>query len=324
MTRAEILRVDPLRPDPGAIERAAAILRAGGLVAFPTETVYGLGAHARDAAAVDGIFRAKGRPADNPLIVHVDGTDAAAALTSEWTPLAGALAASFWPGPLTLVLDAAPGLAPAVSAGLGTVAVRVPRHPVALALLRAAGVPVAAPSANRSGRPSPTTAAHVLADLGETIDALVDGGACPVGIESTVVDARGTTPVLLREGWVTREALGAVAEASAEGLRTSPGTHHRHYRPACAVRLADPGTAASVASGLAADGLRVGLVAREGAPAGVVDVGRFADPAELAERLYDLLRRAEDLGVEAVVVETVAEDGIGRAVMDRLRRAAED
>jgi L-threonylcarbamoyladenylate synthase len=324
VTRAEILRVDPLRPDPGAIARAAGILRTGGLVAFPTETVYGLGAHARDAAAVDGIFRAKGRPGDNPLIVHVDSADAASALTTDWTALAGALAASFWPGPLTLVLDAAPGLAPAVSAGLGTVAVRVPQHPVALALLRAAGIPVAAPSANRSGRPSPTTAAHVMDDLGEAIDALVDGGACPVGLESTVVDARGTTPVLLREGSVTREALGAVAEASADGLRASPGTRHRHYRPACAVRLADPGAAGIVAATLAAGGRRVGLIAREGAPAGVVHVGGFADAAELAERLYDLLRRAEDLNLDVVVVETVAEDGIGRAIMDRLRRAAED
>jgi L-threonylcarbamoyladenylate synthase len=310
-----------------AVTRAVDVLRAGGLVAFPTETVYGLGADARDAAAVDRVFRAKGRPSDNPLIVHVAGTDAAAALTARWTALADALAASFWPGPLTLVLDAAPGLAPAVSAGLGTVAVRVPGHPVALALLAAAGVPVAAPSANRSGRPSATTAAHVLGDLGDLgggIDAVIDGGACAVGLESTVVDARGAAPVVLREGAVPREALGAVREPAANALLASPGTRHHHYRPACVVRLADPGAGGGVAAGLAAQGRRVGLVSRESAPPGVVEVGRFADAAELAERVYDLLRRAEEASVEIVVVETVAEEGIGRAVMDRLRRAAED
>ena len=324
MTRPEILRVDPQRPDPDVVARGAAILRAGGLVAFPTETVYGLGADARDAAAVDAIFAAKGRPADNPLIVHVADADAAAALSTHWTPLAAALAAAHWPGPLTLVVDAAPGLAPAVGAGLGTVAVRVPDHPVARALLAVAAIPVAAPSANRSGRPSPTTAAHVLGDLGELIDAIVDGGACAVGLESTVVDARGTTPVVLREGAVTREALGAVADAAAGDLQASPGTRHRHYQPSCAVRLADPGTGPRTATKLAGEGLRVGLIAREAAPEGVVEVARFADPAGLAERLYGLLRRSEELGLDVVVIETVAPEGIGRAVMDRLRRAAGD
>ena len=174
-------------PSSAAIARATERLRAGDLVAFPTETVYGLGANALDPAAVARIFAAKGRPADNPVIVHAPDAATAWRVTTGPTPLALRLAERFWPGPLTLVLTAAPGLPRAATAGLPSVAVRVPDHPVALALLRLAGVPVAAPSANRSGRPSPTTAAHVLADLGDAVDMVVDGGPCAVGVESTVV-----------------------------------------------------------------------------------------------------------------------------------------
>lgn len=301
------------------------MLRAGRLVAFPTETVYGLGADATSADAVRGIFAAKQRPADNPLIVHVPAAEHLADVAAQVTPLAERLAAAFWPGPLTLVLDARRALPRETTGGLGTVAVRVPDHPVAAALLRAAGVPVAAPSANRSGRPSPTTAAHVLADLDGAIDAVVDGGRCPVGVESTVVDARGEVPAVLREGAVTREDLEtATAGVDVGGVQAaSPGTRYRHYQPSCRVELAEPGGAVAAAAALAATGARVGLVARGPAPDGVVEVARFDGAGELAALLYGALRDAEAAGVDVVVVEAVAPHGIGRAVMDRLRRAAD-
>ena len=317
---------------------AVEVLRAGGLVAFPTETVYGLGADALDPAAVARIFAAKGRPADNPVIVHAPDPETAWRVTTGPTALAVRLAERFWPGPLTLVLSAAAGVPTEVTAGLASVAVRVPDHPVALALLHAAGVPVAAPSANRSGRPSPTTAAHVLADLGDVVDMVVDGGPCSVGVESTVVDVRGGAPIVLREGAITREMLAeAVADmvtsvTRAAGvpddvpsdLAASPGTRHRHYAPSCRVTIASTDDVPSVAASLAGDpARRVGLVARVAAPDGVADIARFADATDLAARLYQALRDAEAAGVTDLVVEAVPEVGIGRAVMDRLRRAAQ-
>ncbi len=313
-----------LAPTDDGLAAAGGLLRAGGLVAFPTETVYGLGADATSADAVVRIFRAKQRPADNPLIVHLADADQVTAVAQAMTPLGERLAAAFWPGPLTLVLPARPDLPRITTGGLDTVAVRVPGHPVAHALLVAAAVPVAAPSANRSGRPSPTTAAHVLADLDGVIDAVVDGGPCPVGVESTVVDARGAVPVVLREGSVTQEDLAGVADRVAVGgeRAASPGTRHRHYQPSCRVEVAPPDGAVERARALAADGERVGLVARAAAPAGAVGLARFADAAELAGLLYRALRAAEDAGVDVVVVEGVEPAGVGRAVMDRLHRAA--
>lgn len=301
---------------------AGALLRTGRLVAFPTETVYGLGADATNEEAVRAIFAAKGRPADNPLIVHLpdgDGLDRLAVPTR----LAADLAERFWPGPLTVVLEARPEVPGVTTGGLTTVAVRVPDHPVAIALLREATVPVAAPSANRSGRPSPTTAAHVLADLGGRIDAVVDGGRCVIGVESTVVDAREDTPVVLREGAVTREELGVEGAPSHAGDRAaSPGTRHVHYRPACRVVVAPHGSAAARAQELRDDGERVGLLASEAAPGGVTGLGRFGDAGGLASLLYGAMRDAEDAGLDVAVVEAVPEVGVGRAVMDRLRRAA--
>lgn len=309
--------------DADAVATAADALRRGDLVVLPTETVYGLGADARNAEAVSRVFHAKQRPADNPLIVHVPDV-AAVGEVVRLTPLARELAASWWPGPLTLVLDAHPGLPAVTTAGLRTAAVRVPDHPVALALLLAAGVPVAAPSANRSGRPSPTTAAHVLADLGSSVDVILDGGPCRVGVESTVVDARGQRPVVLRDGAVTREQLGARAVAPGADLAASPGTRHRHYAPACPVIVPPPGAAAAAAAGLAAEGRRVGLLASATAqiPRGVQDLGRFRDVEQLASMLYGALRAADARQLDACVVEAVADVGLGRAVMDRLRRAA--
>jgi L-threonylcarbamoyladenylate synthase len=311
-------------PDDAGIAAAAAALRAGGLVAFPTETVYGLGAHAFDPSAVRRVFAAKGRPADNPLIVHVADVEAFGRVTPTVTPLARELAARFCPGPLTLVLEARPELPGVTTGGLATVAVRVPDHPVAATLLEVADLPVAAPSANRSGRPSPTTAEHVLADLGADVDIVLDGGPCPVGVESTVVDARGDRPVVLREGSITREDLGVdpATSADADALAASPGTRYRHYAPDCRVDLVGPGSGPARAAELAEAGRRVGLVAIGPAPDGVLEIARFEDAASLARQLYAALRGAELARLDVLVVEAVGETGVGRAVMDRLRRAA--
>ncbi|MDP8969027.1 MAG: L-threonylcarbamoyladenylate synthase, partial [Actinomycetota bacterium] len=242
------------QPTPPGLARAVQLLRAGGLVAFPTETVYGLGADARAAAAVARIFAAKARPVDNPLIVHVADASGLESVAASVPPLAARLAQRWWPGPLTLVVDAASDLPKETTGGLSTVAVRVPAHPVALALVRAAGLPIAAPSANRSGRPSPTTAAHVVADLGDAVELVVDAGPCQVGVESTVVDARGDAPRVLRDGAVTREQLGlpdGTVGPQAAASVASPGTRYRHYAPACDVALAPPRGGPALAAVLA-------------------------------------------------------------------------
>ena len=313
-----------LPPTDDGLAVAGVLLRAGRLVAFPTETVYGLGADATSADAVGRIFAAKQRPADNPLIVHLAHATLVLDVAARVTPLAEQLMAAFWPGPLTVVLDARPDLPRVTTGGLDSVAVRVPGHPVAHALLEAAGVPLAAPSANRSGRPSPTTAQHVLADLDGDIEAVVDGGRCAVGVESTVVDARGTVPIVLREGSVTHEDLARAGRGVQVGgeQAASPGTRYQHYQPSCRVEVAEPGAAVACAAALAATGTRTGLVARDEAPDGVVEVARFTDAAHLAALLYGALRDAEDAHVKVVVIEGVAPTGIGRAVMDRLHRAA--
>jgi L-threonylcarbamoyladenylate synthase len=320
------------------LDRAAQLLRAGELVAVPTETVYGLAVRADDAAAVSRLFTAKGRPTDNPLIVHVATIDDVLLVARELTPVARRLLDGLAPGPITVVLPARDDLPRAVTAGLDTVAVRIPDHPVMLALLRRVGLPLAAPSANRSGRPSPTRAEHVLADLDGRIAAVVDAGACRVGLESTVVDARGPGWRVLREGGIGRESILAALEgqeedAPADGMR-SPGTRHRHYAPTLPVHLALAGQGHVLATDLVAGGAtRVGLVAlrtqrtaAERAEAatrspGVVVLAAPPDAAALATQLFELLRTAETLGLGALVVEAVAEEGIGSAVMDRLRRA---
>ncbi len=320
-----------LRPDAAGIAAAVRILRRGGVVGMPTETVYGLAADALDPAAVTRIFAIKGRPADNPLIVHLRSAQELERVVAATTPLAEALAMSFWPGPLTLVLEVGEDVPAVTTGGLRTVAIRVPDHPVATELLTAVGRPLAAPSANRSGRPSPTTAEHVAADLGDDLEVVLDGGPCPVGVESTVVDARGDEPVVLREGSISREDLrsivGVRSRATAAHDRTdvqaSPGTRYRHYAPTCALEIAASADAASRAAELAASGISVGLVASCPAPEGVRSIARFTDAPDLARQLYAALRDAEDTAVDVLVVEAVPEVGVGRAVMDRLRRAAE-
>ncbi|SHJ06846.1 L-threonylcarbamoyladenylate synthase [Roseomonas rosea] len=313
---------------PGDIARAAALLREGALVAFPTETVYGLGADARNGRAVAGIYAAKGRPSFNPLISHFP--DAASAF-AEVVPdaRAEALAAAFWPGPLTLVLPRRAGsrIDPLTGAGLDTLAVRVPGHPLALALLREAGMPLAAPSANRSGGVSPTTAAHVLDGLSGRIAAVLDGGPCAVGLESTVLDLSGPRPLLLRPGAVTVEAMEALigpvdrpvpgTGGAAETLR-SPGMMLSHYAPSLPVRLAARAVGADEA--LLAFG-----PALPGAGA-VWSLSEAGDTAEAAARLFSGLRwldaEGARLGLRGIAAMEVPMAGLGEAINDRLRRAA--
>ncbi len=299
---------------------AAPILRQGGLVAFPTETVYGLGADAGDAAAVRRIFAAKGRPSDNPLIVHVADLGDVDEI-GVVTPLGAELIRRFWPGPLTLVLPALDALPAETRAGLPTVAVRCPDHPVARALIRAVGRPLAAPSANRSGRPSPTAAEAVFDDLDGRIDAVLDGGPCLRGIESTVVDCTGDAPRLLRLGALPAEELGLVPRPDVDGAG-SPGTRHRHYAPAIPLYVVEdlalglrehPDAAVLCTEGQA---LRAGL---HGGP----DVLLLPErPAERAARLFSALRQLERSGKPCIVAVRLPAEGLDAAAMDRLWRAS--
>ena len=312
--------------DPAAIDEAAALLRAGQLVAFPTETVYGLGADAFNKDAVAGIFAAKGRPADNPLIVHVADMAAARAVVGEFPPLAEVVAAALWPGSLTIVLPRGPRVPDIVTAGGDTVGVRVPAHPVALQLLKVFGGAIAAPSANRSGRPSPTLASHVLADLAGRVAMILDGGATEVGLESTVVDMTRDVPLVLRRGGVTlerlRELLGRVdclEGQDTSAVARSPGLRHRHYAPRARVVLVGEGEGEAAVRGMSG---RVGLISREAAEGELVRV--LPGSAEgFAHGLFAALRELDLLGLDRIVVEGIDEAGLGAAIMDRLRRAAE-
>jgi L-threonylcarbamoyladenylate synthase len=301
------------------IIRAAAVLRAGRLVAFPTETVYGLGGDATDDHAVAGIFAAKARPRFNPLIIHVRDLAEAERL-AVFNSAAHRAAAQFWPGPLTLVLSRQPsaGLSLLASAGLDTVAIRVPAHPVAQALLREAGRPIAAPSANRSGRVSPTQAAHVAEDLGEDVALILDGGPTPVGLESTVLDLSGEAPALLRPGAVTLEALtkllGPITHPGS-AMPKSPGMLTSHYAPQLPVRVA--ATDARPGEALLAFG--------PDAPPGFAKVlwlSRSGDLTKAAANLFAMLRRLDSPCFTGIAVMPIPEHGLGRAINDRLRRAA--
>lgn len=331
-----IVVVDPGAPDPTVLAGAAELLQQGRLVAFPTETVYGLGAHALDPVAVQRIYAAKGRPAFNPLIVHVADIASARAITREWPEAAEKLARTFWPGPLTLVLPRQSSVPAEVSAGLDSVAVRVPAHPIALALLRAARVPVAAPSANRSTQVSPTTARHVEKGLGDRVDLILDGGETDVGIESTVVDLTQTPPVILRPGAITREELeraigGAVLMAwtapRGDEARPSPGMMERHYAPNARVVLVDAGDHAGaddIARRARARGERVGVI-----DFGSLTSDRYDDhitmrrnAAAYARGLYSALHALDDAGCAVIIVERVPAESSWDGVRDRLSRAA--
>jgi L-threonylcarbamoyladenylate synthase len=341
--QTRVLKVDAAAPEPSVVAEAAAVIRAGGLVAFPTETVYGLGANALSADAVAGIFRAKGRPVHDPLIVHLADPAQLPTVVAGVPAVAGVLAEAFWPGPLTLVLPRGPRIPPAVTAGGPTVAVRVPSHPVARALIAAAGVPVAAPSANRFGRVSPTSAQHVLADLDGRIDVVLDGGRTTVGVESTVLSLAGDVPVILRPGGVSREALCAVLgevavrqEVVAEDeTLVSPGTTLKHYAPRARVTLyrgdreAVLAVMQAAARRHAAAGERVGvLIAEEDAaafdalPVVCEPVGSTQALAGVARRLYGALRALDAAGVTVILARDFGSEGLGLAIRDRLTRAA--
>ncbi|QFZ24221.1 threonylcarbamoyl-AMP synthase [Saccharothrix syringae] len=315
----------------GDIEEAAAVLRGGGLVAVPTETVYGLGANVEDTAAVARVFQVKGRPPSHPLIAHVAGAER---LSDGWVAdvpdTARLLAGRFWPGPLTLVLRRGPRVPLEATGGLETVAVRVPDHPVALALLTAFGGAVAAPSANRFGSVSPTTADHVRAELGDAVDFVLDGGPCRVGVESTIVDATGGIPSILRPGGVTREDLEAalghpVAVGSSSRVRV-PGQHPSHYAPRARVVLVEPEEIPAEARAAQERGHRVGVIlppALADAPVkahAVVSVP--PSTAAYARGLYGFLRELDELGCDLILASPPAEEGLGLAIANRLRRAA--
>jgi L-threonylcarbamoyladenylate synthase len=307
-------------PDGPAYAEAARILRAGGLVAFPTETVYGLGADATDDRAVAAIFEAKGRPRFNPLIVHFADPESAARAVA-FDDRARALAARFWPGPLTLVLPRAPGCRVSLlcSAGLESLAVRVPGHAVAQTLLRVAQRPLAAPSANRAGTVSPTTAAHVAASLGARVALILDGGPCPVGIESTVLDLTGARPVVLRPGGITAdrlaEVVGPVAAAGADAAVTSPGMLASHYAPSRPLRL----NAARAAPDEAL--IAFGPEPPSGAAA-TINLSEAGNPTEAAANLFAALHALDRPEFAAIAVMPIPEAGLGAAINDRLRRAA--
>lgn len=310
------------------IERAVAALRRGGLVAFPTETVYGLGADASDPGALHHLYAVKRRPLDHPVIVHVGARADLGDYALAVPELAGRLAAAFWPGPLTLVLRRRPDrIAPAATGGRATVGLRVPAHPLALALLDAFDGAIAAPSANRFGKVSPTTADHVRADLGSDVDVVLDGGPCRVGVESTIVDLTGAEPAVLRVGGVPAERLEAVVgrplEHRTAGEVAAPGTLASHYAPRARVEVVARGDVeASIAAHRAA-GHRVALLAL-GAPVvdGTLVLESPRDVEEYARVLYARLRQADEEGVDVVVAVPPPDGGLGRAVADRLRRAA--
>ena len=326
------------------ISAAADILRQGGLVGIPTETVYGLGANALDAEAVNKIFEAKGRPQDNPLIIHIPGPQWLPRYCEDVPPLAYTLARKFWPGPLTMILKRKPIVPDATTAGLDTVGVRCPDHQVTLSIIREAGVPVAAPSANTSGRPSCTTAADVMEDMEGKIDAVVDGGPCQVGVESTILDLTCTPPRLLRPGGLPLEALEevvgpvAVDKAVTERLKDgeqpkAPGMKYRHYAPKGELTIVE-GTPEEVreyinraAATDHAAGEKTGIIGTEemlsGYTADVVkSVGSRKDEDSIARHLYTILREFDDEGVTKIYSEGFSTEGFGQAIMNRLLKAA--
>lgn len=348
MTR--ILTLQPHAPQPDLIEQAAAEILRGGLVAFPTETVYGLGANALNEQAVARIFKAKGRPFHDPLIVHLASVNDLSSVASEIPAIARELAHVFWPGPLTLILPKQQSVPDNVTAGLSAVAVRVPSHPVALALLRASGVPIAAPSANRFGHTSPTTAAHVMDDLADRIDLILDGGPATIGVESTVLDITRMPYIILRPGGVSREALenliGPVAIRSAgtsassdteNTAQLSPGLLSKHYTPRAELILCQ-GSAAEILKKLVhlaqihnAHGRRVGLLLAnedmpyfKDIPCLQYPLGFSNDLTQIARVLYAGMRTLDEKGADVILTRDFGERGLGLAIHDRLLRAASE
>lgn len=320
------------------IIEAANCLANNEVIAFPTETVYGLGANAKSDEAVKKVYAAKGRPSDNPLIVHVASESQLEEFVSDIPPIAKRLMKEFWPGPLTLILKRKPGqLAKSVTAGLDTVAVRMPNHPVALSLIKASGLPIAAPSANTSGKPSPTTAKHVKDDLDGRIAGIVDGGSTGVGVESTVLDCSVEIPVILRPGGVTKEQLeriiGQVKEEVALSKKDetpkAPGMKYTHYAPKAPLTLVKgtPDFIQKLVNSKREEGLKIGILAAEENQTlyqadYVVSPGKLADLSTVASGLYDALRQFDQYPIDVIYSEVFPTEGIGKAIMNRLFKAA--
>jgi L-threonylcarbamoyladenylate synthase len=350
--KTRVVEVDPQKPDSAVIEEAAQALRAGKLVVFPTETVYGLGAHALDSTAVQKIFDAKERPANDPLIVHIAHIGQVNQVAIGLPAGARKLALSFWAGPLTLILKKKPEVPDLVTAGLPNVAVRVPSHRVARALMETSGVPIAAPSANRFSRPSPTTAAHVLEDLDGRVDLILDGGPTDIGLESTIVDFSVDPPVLRRPGGITLEQIQSLVpevvvqetQGDSSGAQIAPGQLIRHYAPRAELTLYEGAhevvvkQVAADARSLAAAGERVGILAPEEdlsalapeiasrASAGRIEtipIGSRNDLERVGRELYASIRSLDATGVTRILAVGVGSEGLARAVHDRLTRAAD-
>lgn len=340
-----LAKVDLRQPDSAeVIQTAAKILQEGGLVAFPTETVYGLGGNGLDSAACEKIYLAKGRPSDNPLILHISEFEELEPIVREVSPAAQKLMDAFWPGPLTMVFPKADIVPEKATGGLDTVAVRFPSHPVARAIIRAAGLPIAAPSANSSGKPSPTRASHVEFDLNGKIDMIVDGGAAEWGLESTIVDVSGEVPMILRPGAVTKEMMEevvgtveidpAILKKPAADLKPkAPGMKYTHYSPKAEVILVKGETKAVVdeINRLAAEdmahGCKTGVMATEETKdlykADIVlSLGSRERPEQIGANLFKFLRKFDYLGAERVYSEVFSEEGEGLAIMNRLNKAA--
>lgn len=344
MSPAEIVKVNPTTPEKPLIKRAAEILLQEGLVAFPTETVYGLGANALDEKAILKIFEVKNRPSDNPLIIHISKIADLYLLSNNVVPIVEKVVKKFWPGPLTVVLPRSEIVPDAPVAGLPTVAVRMPNHPVARSLISAADVPIAAPSANLAGRPSPTSATHVVNDIGEKIDMVLDGGEIIYGVESTVVDFTSSPPMVLRPGPITVEELrkeipelevhpAVKGDVKTEVLAKSPGMKYRHYAPKAELIVVEGSKehirekVQEIVNLRKKEGKSVAVISTvENAPnyrADVVKiVGKRNDLREIAKNFFRILRELDIEGVESAVVEGIKPVGIGLAVMNRLKKAA--
>jgi L-threonylcarbamoyladenylate synthase len=316
------------RPRDPVMTRAVALLRAGRLVAFPTETVYGLGADAANEQAVRRLFSVKGRPADHPVIVHLPDASHMGYWAADVPPSACKLAAAFWPGPLTLVLRRAAHVSDAVTGGQNTVGLRVPRHWLALDLLRAFGGAIAAPSANRFGRLSPTTAEHVRAELGGDVELVLDGGSCEVGIESTIVDLSGSAPSILRPGRVSAEeiarVIGTEMTAAGVGAPRASGRLAAHYAPRTAMRVVSGAALGELIAAQTGQGKRLAVLARPATalPAGVIGLTAPDTPAEYGRVMYGALRALDEAGADVLLVESVPDEAPWLAVRDRLARAA--
>ncbi|HEX2947523.1 MAG TPA: L-threonylcarbamoyladenylate synthase [Clostridia bacterium] len=348
--KTDIIKVDISKPGwDKQLDHAAQVLKGGGLVAFPTETVYGLGANALDQKAVEGIYTAKGRPADNPLIVHIAETNIISELTSKIPDTAAKLIEACWPGPLTLLMPKSGRIPGIVTAGLDTVGLRMPSNPIALELIRRSGVPVAAPSANSSGRPSPTLAKHVIEDLSGKVDVIIDGGSTTVGLESTVLDITVDPPMILRPGGITYERLARILGAvrldpaiSPDGKLSSPprapGMKYRHYAPK-AMMLLIQGEPEPVADEIGRraelynhDGTNVGILVTDETAAlyepvlhaycKFISLGSRQNPETLAANLFKCLREFDENNVGVIMAEAPETAGIGQAVMNRMLKAA--